>query len=214
MNPFTILSSALLLAFTTLQISAQMPADSSSANVPPLKHYAGWSLSYAGGTPSDGRPTPLFSTFYGHPVAPFAHVEFGLHYIDFSDAQRLAGGRGTHTTAWTGDVSCMFHPIADLREQFSIGVGASLLWQRRFAGAERFFLVPQPVADTERYEIRETAALGGHIKVEYTLPLGSSFDIGVRGAMHLFSDPFSGTKDLNPAVAGYGSIGISLRGKW
>jgi hypothetical protein len=194
--------------------------ESEMSNVSSKSNYAGWLISWAGGTATLGRDGVMFSTFYAHSLSKIMHIETGLHYLAYSalypplrfginsmmmpnrsefDSLRI------YSIAWMHDVTIFFQPFGN---NFSIGIGPALEWRRQMEATFNIFgSVPS------ESHLRETVALGGNFKVEYFIPIKQNLDIGIRGQLHLFLAPAT-TGGFNFPTTGAGSLGFFFRGRW
>ncbi|MCU0426802.1 MAG: hypothetical protein MUF71_14380 [Candidatus Kapabacteria bacterium] len=193
--------------------SAQESAPSSPANkepVPFLRHHVGMGLSFAGGTPTLGGNGAMLSALYGYSITPMIEAEFSLNYLGRTNSPSV---QGTHfANGWTGDITFMFR-LFDASDRFRIGIGPSLLWQG-FTGGGGSSTDPNGTTHFTPMQAYESTSLGGNLKVEYSFPLSQKMDLGLRGQIHLATEPFSGVPYMPNSVSGSAGIGIFVRGGW
>jgi hypothetical protein len=203
---WTLCSCAILLLCEHKHIRAQ------SFETAPRNH-AGWVASFAGGTSTLGRGSLMLTTFYSYTVSPSLDVEGALHYVGMAERWG-AEPRGSQISAyqgssWTGDITVLWKPFSGGGQRFHVGVGPSLQWQAIGIPSTTLFGNGQSL-----YQIRhsEQSMLGGNFKIEYCIPVSGTFDVGMRGQIHLFLPPFSGSGISHSD--GQASIGLFLRGNW
>jgi hypothetical protein len=176
--------------------------------------HLGWGLSYTVSDVSSYQLTLNISAFGAYTISPFLELAFAVHFNQSSISEESKGYlpvfqtssatfavTSTERIAYSvsGDVTLFLSPFAtsdtDWRK-LRIGVGPS----SRVLGmilstnninifnGERFYVV----RNTRQHSI------GGHLVVEYLLPLSSNVDIALRGQAVAFAPSFYTIGDKIP----------------
>ena len=131
------------------------------------------------------RLTPMFSAMYTHKFMPWLDIEGAVHFTGRSGNVFANFISATQT----GDVSAMFTPFAGNTnglERFRVGGGISLQ-NTTFAGTGL------EMNAQGAYEVRDmyssSLTWGGHLKVDYLVPLSSNVDLGLRAQAHIVEIP-------------------------
>ncbi len=174
-----------------------------------LRHHAGMGLSFAGGTPTLGGSGAMFTALYAYSVSPMIDVETSLNYMSRTDGKEQ---QGRFSNAWIGDATVMFR-LFDPSDRFRIGLGASYM-QHTFTSGSGTSTDQNGVVTRTPMQVYESGALGLNLKLEYLIPLSQKLDLGLRGQIHAFSQPFSGQTYIPGGLGGSAGIGFFVRGNW
>jgi hypothetical protein len=204
-------------------LSPIQPKDSVSEQGSATLAHIGWGLSY---TLSDVSPYPLtlsISTFGAHTISPFLELAFAVHFNQSSaseESKRYVPVFQTNSATFavtsterlaysvSGDITLFFSPFAASDtdwQKLRIGVGPSARVVGMMLSTNNVNLF-----NGERiYAVRNTRqhSIGGHLVVEYLLPLSSNVDIALRGQAVVFVPSFYTIGDKVP-IASWSPYGI------
>ncbi len=207
---FTVLLGSTFAFFSSIGAAfGQEKLVSDKESITFLRHHAGIGLSFAGGTPTLGGNGAMFSALYAYSLSPMLDIEASLNYLG-----RTNGGEQDmrFSNAWIGDATLMFR-LFDASDRFRIGAGVSFM-QHSFAGGSSTSTDQNGVVTRTPMQIYDSGSLGAHLKFEYLIPLSQKLDFGLRGQIHAFSTPFSGTTYMPGSLGGSAGIGFFVRGNW
>ena len=163
---------------------------------------AGWGVANSIGDASQYLNGLTISTFYGVRLGHVVEVAATLSFSDYS----LNGGDlfydlnisstiptirkySSFTHSLIGDISLILSPFAgDDWRRLRFHLGASVRRAGRISSRSTMSLDSSRRYSSETYT--KQVALGGHIAIEYLLPITSTVDIGVRLQAHAYSAPF------------------------
>jgi hypothetical protein len=163
---------------------------------------AGWGITNTVGDASQYLNSLTISTFYGVRLGQMVEVAATLSFSDYSlNGQELfydlnissiiptIRKYSSLTHSLTGDISLILSPFAgDDWRRLRFHLGASVRRAGRISSRSTMSLDSSRRYSSETYT--KQVALGGHVAIEYLLPIASTVDIGVRLQMHAYLAPF------------------------
>jgi hypothetical protein len=152
-----------------------------------------------------------------------AAIECAVQYTSRTLSGQESGG-GTISTggvtselargiskAWIFDAS---YTNTLLSDRFSLIVGPSIRWHSNLRTS---FVILSPF-EREIATFEEDLRIGAHTKLQYTIPLSATSELGIRGQIHLYLGDFTMgvPSGATTSFGRYGtlSVGVFIRGMW
>lgn len=163
-----------------------------SATSTQFHNFASWGVNYTHSDVTMNRIGLMFSTAYTHSFTESIGVECGVQFSGSSlSYNSVLGGIWEHVAqhAVVGDIAVISTPFASAKA-FQISAGASMRFRSLLSGSMFFAGVV-----TEK-QIIGSFALGGTIKIDYSIPLGDNSHVVLRAQAHSFFPAFSGEEEV------------------
>lgn len=163
---------------------------------------AGWGVANTVGDASQYLNSLTISTFYAVRLGQVVEMAATLSFSDYSlNGEDLfynlnissiiptSTKYSSFTHSLIGDISLILSPFAgDDWRRLRFHLGASVRRAGRISSRSSMSLDSSRRYSSETYT--KQVALGGHIAIEYLLPITSTVDIGVRLQAHAYLAPF------------------------
>jgi hypothetical protein len=204
------LFTVLITVLSSVSAQSQEQPHQQVPTASPRQQSVSFGLHYTGGDATFGRGTAMLSATYMTSITTTLSIAATLQSSSF--AEQWDGGafstnlpiyQGTRqrytalSVALMSDATLVIQPFPSVG--FRVGIGPSVrLWQSTSSGTGFHIQLPSVTAtqgDTSLVvynNFGHSWTLGGHVQLEYAAAIAHNLELGVRGQVHIFAEPFAG----------------------